>query len=119
MKKLLEPFGFNFGQLQDIATLLGQLDRQGFSFDDLKDYIEKEKIRKIGETLGKKDWTKFAPKCKECNEAMRPYSVNTNPRDQVGGDHKTQWVCFACGHEEFSILSIRNWIKQMTENLCI
>jgi hypothetical protein len=34
--------------------------------------------------------------CDECGGAMNLFEVNSNPRDQVGGDYKTQWWCGYC-----------------------
>ena len=59
---------------------------------------------------------KHRPLCPECGELMGLWRVNSGPRDQVGGDFKTQWVCSdeeTCGYQgDYSELTIKEQIKK-------
>lgn len=121
MIKLLEPFGFTFGQLQDISTLLKHLEKNNVSIEAFIDYIEEQKKEKVkaekqNKEQGKKDkaqWDKNALKCSECKTTMNLYPVNFTPRDQVGGDFNSQWLCPNCGYEEYSTKTIREWFDEI------
>ena len=39
--------------------------------------------------------------CVKCKEPMDVFSVNTVPRNQVGGDYDLQYICHTCGEEVF------------------
>lgn len=51
--------------------------------------------------------------CPDCSGDMYLYSVNTSPRNQVGGSHKTQWYCNNCGFSIFSSQTIKEQVENM------
>lgn len=101
LEKLLEPFGFTFGQLQDIATFLERLRKRNIPIVDFVDYIEQEKERQVKtqENLvreiekQKKAWERIAPKCLECDTTMSLSPVNTTPGNQTEDNSKSVWQC--------------------------
>jgi len=121
IEKLLEPFSFNFAQLQDISTFLKQLKKNNISPSDFIKFVEEKKAekakidRRTKEYLKKSKelWEKNALKCPECKIVMNLYSVNTNPRNQVGDNLRSQWICPKCWYEIFSEKTIQDWIKQI------
>jgi len=127
IKRLLIPFGFSFGQLQDIATLLRHLERNNVSVGDYLEYIEQIKIEQAKNKKFNKErftklkelWNKNALKCPECSTVMNLYPVNTNPRDQVEGNFSSQWLCPKCQYEWFSNRNIKSWMKEINENSSI
>ena len=56
------------------------------------------------------------PKCPKCERPMTLWEVNSNPKNQVGGDYKTQWVCndeVICGYQgEYSKLTIEEQLRR-------
>lgn len=123
IKKLLEPFGFTFGQLQDISTLLKGFERDNISIEDFIEYIEDQKKQRIKsielQKESQKEWEKRALKCPECKTVMRLYPVNTNPKDRVGNDLRSQWLCPKCWYNEFSTKTTRDWLIEINKNLSV
>ena len=121
IEKLLEPFGFTFGQLQDIITLLDHLEKNNVSVEEFTEYVENEKIervkkQKIFEKEQKKsieEWQKIALKCPECNTIMGLYPVNTHTGDQTGDESKSMWQCPKCWHDEYSTKTIQEQFDEI------
>ena len=53
--------------------------------------------------------------CIKCNAAMDLYPVNNTPKNQVGGDYKSQWFCNHCGNSIFSVKSPQEEWKMLKE----
>lgn len=112
IEKLLEPFGFTFGQLQDMVTLLEHLEKNAVPIESFIKYVKEKKIKKTKTTScdqGKRNTLK----CPECNTAMNLFPVNTSPRDQTGDDSKSVWICPKCWHDEYSTKSIKEWLEEI------
>ena len=120
MKKLLEPFSFNLGQLQDISTLLEHLKGNNIPIESFIGYVKQEKINKLkaNERVGEErkkveaQWSKIAIKCPDCETSMFLFQVNTNPRDQIGGDLKSQWYCRKCEYAQYSKKTVQEILKE-------
>jgi len=123
IKKLLEAFSFTFGQLQDIVTLIKNLEKNEISNQEFIAYIKKEKVlrldnkRKIAniEKSSKIQWEKNALKCVECGSIMNLFPVNSNKGDQVEGNFKSQWFCPNCGNDKFSNKTVRETIVKINK----
>lgn len=121
IEKLLLPFGFSFGQLQDISTLLKHLEKNNVSIKDFIEYIAELKIkeaenREHNKKIAKKhkeQWQKIALKCPECNTTMNLYPVNTHTGDQTGDGSKSMWQCPKCWYDEYSTKSIREQFEEI------
>lgn len=121
MEKLLEPFGFTFGQLQDIATLLNHLEINNVSIEVFIEYVEdqkKERVKSIKEQrinlkTAKEKWQRIALKCPECNTAMSLYPVNSQTGDQAGDGLNSQWQCPKCWYDEYSTKTIREQFDEL------
>ena len=123
IEKALEPFAWNFGHLQDVATFLGQMARYDISPEDLRLYINKKKLEKIEQkriykasvvdTLA--DWKKACPRCPECGYQMNLFPVNTSRRTRVGGGYNSQWLCgdHSCMHTYFSDKTVNEWYDEL------
>jgi len=99
MKKSIEQVlgAFNTGVLGSLLVLVETLKQNEWDIESAAKYLESElKVRSL---VGTKE-------CPECSNRMYLYTVNTNNRNQVGGDYKTQWLC-TCGYEKYSKSSYR------------
>jgi len=100
MKNLLEPFGFGFGELQNIANLLTLMERNNISLDDFKVFIEEKRLE-----MAKKDAeaTAHLKKCPICESIMIPSKVNNSPQSMTGDDSKIVHTCMnpECMHQIF------------------
>lgn len=85
---------FNFGQIQDAATLLKTLAKQGISTDDFLTYVGKEKRRRVQarKRIEKRraEIERRLPKCPSCGIAMILRPAGEDPED---GSH---WTCPKC-----------------------
>lgn len=113
IEKLLEPFGFNFAQLQDISTLLKHLKSNNKTVEDFINFIEEEKTKR---TKTNKLREENALKCPECKTTMSLFPVNTNPKDQVGNDLRSQWLCPKCWYNKFSKRTTKDWLIEINKN---
>jgi len=122
--KLLEPFGFTFGQLQDVGTLLKSLKNnniKNLTIDEFINYIEKKKTERsktetnLEELLNKQQerWDQKTLKCPECKSPMNLLPVNTNRRNQTGDDSKSQWLCQKCWHDEYSTKTVAEMLGKL------
>lgn len=124
IKKLLEPFDFNFGQLQDIATLVNHLKKNNVSVEDFMEFIKKEKAERVkNEKLYREKiegvkqlWKKNALKCPECKTVMNLYPVNTGPADQVEKNLQSMWDCPKCHHQIFNRAPTKDIIERTRKN---
>ncbi|MEJ5360133.1 MAG: hypothetical protein WHT06_15845 [Desulfobacterales bacterium] len=104
---------FHHGRLQEIVVLLKQMKSSGVTHGEFIDYMDgyfREQRIKAHEFLKRVeidyyDAKKSYPRCKQCGNAMQLVVVNSNPRNQIGGEWKTMWQCpdmINCGYEELS-----------------
>jgi len=121
MIKILSPFTFNFGQLQDIVALIQHLDKNDVTIEKFVSYVQERKLEmveaeKIAATNLQKQrdkWALQALKCPACETPMYVSPVNTSPGDQTGDDSKSMWICPKCWHEEYSTKSIKEWLEEI------
>jgi hypothetical protein len=113
IEKILEPFGYTFGQLQDLLTLLKLLKRDNISIEEMIYYLEG--IRKDKGQVGKPKQIELS--CPECSGSMSLFRVNDMARTQVGEGLKSQVVCSKCSYEKFSDKNIQTWYKELTKHL--
>lgn len=121
MQKILEPFGFSFGQLQDIATMLKQLRLNHISMVEFIKHVEEMKvvktnISKINTEEFKQltlKWEDRALKCPECSNTMSLFPVNTRPDNQTGDNSKSQWFCQKCWSTVYSTKTINEILKEI------
>jgi len=109
--------------LQELRNLILNFEQNGFDmgpggkafleFMDGQDLQERQRIakaRKMSEKFQREqeEYLKKTKKCPKCTTPMYCYPVNTGPRDQVGNNWKSQWICgnTDCLHEEFSLNSV-------------
>ncbi len=89
MKKLTEAWAF--ATLQELRTLYLHLKQHGRTMREFVSYVDKaEQV------------TAVVKRCPQCNRVMDLYNVNSTPRDQVGGNWKSQWFCSHCGNSMYS-----------------
>lgn len=105
--KQLEVFGL--GRLQDFKTIAKTLIKLSISLEEYVQHME-QKINVFTETKTNKI------KCPKCSNTMNLYPVNTGPRDRVGDNLKSQWLCPKCYYTQFSERDIKSWLKQINEN---
>jgi len=88
---------FGMGRIQDLLTLLTLLVESGHTINDLRLYIEEQAAdrvaRRMDEEAFQRAFTEKAERCPACGAPMNLAPVNTGPRDQVGGNYRSQWVC--------------------------
>lgn len=121
LQQKLDPF--NFGQLQTFVTIYKYLKRNNIEPEQMKAYVEEQKqkrkdsLKKQEEDLFKqrKLWEEKSPKCQECDIPMYLLPVNTNSRNQVGYDYKSQWYCPNCGEDHYNTEDV----EQITKKLLI
>lgn len=126
MEKLIEPFSFNFAQLQSISTLLKHLNNNGKGVNDFIDFIKEEGKKraidggfdkeKIKET--KRNWSKITIECPKCKTTMGLYSVNTTPATQTGDDSRSVWICTNrdCMENIYNKQTVQEIIKEGGQN---
>jgi len=114
MEKLLEPFGFSFGRLQDIATLIKQLKRNHIPVIKFVEYVEQEKTNraKINKS-NKKRWEQNTLKCPDCQSPMNLFPVNTVPGDQTGDGSQSVWMCPKCGETVYNLETVAEILTGM------
>lgn len=110
IEEILIPFGFSFGILQDINTLLRLLEKNKISSSDFTKYIrdiKKENFKVAEDSRQKmieaeKEWITVVPKCPNCNNILSLMPVNTVAANQTGDDHKSLWYCTKCDYERYN-----------------
>lgn len=104
----LDPF--NFGQLQTFVTIYTYLKRNGIEPEQLKVYVDNQK-KKNKDSLKKQEedlfqqrilWEEQSLKCPDCEIPMHLLPVNTNSRNRVGDNYKSQWYCPNCGEDHYN-----------------
>jgi len=116
-EKKIEEIGrklsvFSFGRLQELVTLFGVLEREGISFEDVKEFVasslelyEVKQARFERMARERKNlWDKRTRKCPSCKKplALRPI---TTPRGRGNVEGYTcLWYCLEedCTFEEYS-----------------
>lgn len=109
-KKLNDFFSiYKLGFIQDMETVLKELDRLGATNQDFHDYVktmldnqanffyEQQKQREAK----KREFYYKVPRCPSCGGLMVLSSVNNKPCNQIGGSAKSIWSCYdqmECGH---------------------
>jgi len=114
IEKLLEPFGFSFGQLQDIATFLKQLKENNISVESFIGHVEAKKRERAEEIKAilavsqkqRDTWALRALKCPACETPMYVAPVNTAPGDQTGDDSQSVWMCPKCWETVYSLETV-------------
>ena len=96
---------FKQGNIQDALTMMDLISAHGYSLDDLRDHVENLRASMIAKAKTESSMLRAfidkAPRCGECGQPMNLFPVNSGPRDQVGGDWKSQWVCM-CGEAVYN-----------------
>uniref|UniRef100_A0A6M3K6E2 Uncharacterized protein n=1 Tax=viral metagenome TaxID=1070528 RepID=A0A6M3K6E2_9ZZZZ len=112
---------WTYQQLQGFLTLHDVLEREGIEFEELKEFItehKKELVARVSKPRKKSSlnklllWRNRGKKCPECGAIMWPYPVNTEPRNQVGGDFKMQLICEHCNNELFLTIDEDQLLKK-------
>ncbi len=100
IEKLLEPFGFSLGQLQDIVTLVTSLKVNNYPFDDFISFVEDEKIEAMRE---RKEAQSAFRRCPICEAAMWREQVNISLSTVTGDESKISYTCTnrECLHQIF------------------
>ena len=121
IEKILIPFGFSFGVLQDVSTLLRIFEVEKISSRDFDQYIEKIKQdtelaileRKQMIEEDKKKWQEIAPKCPKCKTSLFLTSVNTRANNQTEDESKSLWYCTNCDYENYNIETVEIIYKSL------
>ena len=62
---------------------------------------------------------KNRPTCPDCGGLLGIWEVNNSKKNMVGGDYKTQWICFnesGCGYQDgYSSLTVKEQIKRYAD----
>jgi hypothetical protein len=103
--------------LQTYMNIQRHLMNYGKTMDDVVRFLRvdyKEWFKKRDEIAAK------IPGCPECGRKLVPFDVNTNFRNQVGGDYTVQWLCHNdCEYEKFTKEDYSQWqnpeITEITE----
>lgn len=107
---------FTFGQLQDAATLIKTLERNGISTSDFLAYVDDEKRRRVQARERRAEINRRLPKCPTCGIPMVLREVHPpdpgigDPGDPSEGSH---WTCPKCRFGRYDprpILEIRKSI---------
>jgi len=101
--------------LQELRNLIINFEQNGYSMgvggEAFLNYMYGLDLQKRKDSVS----SKVMP-CLQCGKPMNLYSVNTTPRNQVGGDYKSQWFCQFCGNSIYSVnLPKKEW-KMLKEN---
>lgn len=110
---------FSFRQHQDVLTYLSHLEANGWTIEDAKEWIQRERDRKQRETKAfeeqQKDYLASLPKCPKCQSPMQILPVNTRPGDQTGDDSKSMMLCMnkECMHTIYSTKTVQEQMKEL------
>jgi len=121
-RQMDEVFGvFRVGRLLDFLNFLKVADRNGYSIDELKEYLSMKttSVVEISNSSAademKKVMSRF-PKCPNCGESLslRPIMIPKNNRTNKYG-WKSVWECRnkKCYYEEFNTRSVVEIIDEI------
>ena len=114
IKKILAPFSFPIGKLQDIANLLNSLAGAGISNKEFLQYIEAQSkliragIKKENEMrkAAIRKYRDSLPNCTACSTKMNIFPVNTVAGDQTGDNSQSVWICPKCGETVYNLETV-------------
>ncbi len=108
-KKVLKyAEAFSRESITAIITLHYWLEKNGYTIDDLEDYLEQVRVQKE-----RADAWREKLKCPECNAVMKLYRVNHHPAAMVGGSWRSQVICPSCGYEDLSQRTVESRIEEI------
>lgn len=116
MKNLLEAWDLK--TLQELRTLYVHLKRHNRTMEEFVDFVEERRKQSLEAKAKASAFSKrlrqYGLHCPKCSAPMTPFPVNTGPRDQIGGNYKTQWICprAECRHEVFREDSLEEFIQK-------
>lgn len=97
MKEIEEVFGF--GRLQEVLTILHEMESRGLTVQDLKQYVDERKKEMAKAAKDAEPPIQLCRLCQVCAAPMSLAPVNTGPRDQTGDGSTFVWTCPQCGEE--------------------
>lgn len=100
--------------LQELRNLIINLEQNGYDMGPGgKAFLEYMDGLDLHERQRIKEYMEKSKKCKRCRSVMYCYPVNTGPRDQVGNNWKSQWICGNpdCLYEEFSLNDVKKELE--------
>jgi len=103
---------YPFGRIQDFLVFAGQLQRHGYTLEDVKEYVE----TKISEQeILRKKYILYKIDCPKCGDPLWLLPVNDKPSTQTGDDSKTVMMCKNpdCLYTEFSTKDINELVYEM------
>ncbi|MHC4213210.1 MAG: hypothetical protein ACYSWP_07565 [Planctomycetota bacterium] len=85
---------FSFNQHQEFLTYSKELEKHGYSLNDVEKYVNEER-RKIEISIANDPRMKYAVKqCPVCQAHMRLLAVNYSPGTMTGDlTDKSVWIC--------------------------
>lgn len=91
---------YSFGRLQDFLVFVGQLEIHGYTFEDVKEYVE---TKKAEQEIFRKKFAVYKIDCPDCGNPLWMLPVNDKPSTQTGDDSKTVLLCrnTECLYTEF------------------
>jgi len=90
--------------MRTFARIINLAEKEGLSPFELRDYVNRFMVQKF---LLQTD---FKP-CPHCDAPMALSPVNTNPKNQVEGNFKSQWWCVRCDESDFNENTVDEEIK--------
>lgn len=112
---------FSFKQHQDVLTYLAHLKAKGWTIDDAREWIKREREKRVKLSMASKKQQKKAlaalPKCPECESPLQILPVNTGPGDRTGDDSKSMKLCMnkECMHTQYSTKTVQEQIKELSK----
>lgn len=119
LDKLLSLYGF--GKIQDCSTIMSVLEKNNVTMEEFHDWIQMMRSKYRPPTprpIPPPPRRVLKRKCPSCGGWLTLQEVNnSDPRLQVGGDWKCQWLCPNCWWDDYSKEDIKSEAKPYIEEV--